>query len=69
MKKVIAGLLCTIMALAACGCGSADSGSKADTSAAAAESAAESTAESAAESEDDSPYTLNGDFSKGENTV
>ena len=73
MKKVIAGLLCTIMALAACGCGSADSGSKADTSTAAAESAAESTAEStaesAAESEDDSPYTLNGDFSKGENTV
>ncbi|SDB53641.1 Beta-glucanase, GH16 family [Ruminococcaceae bacterium FB2012] len=77
-KKVIAGVLCTLMALAACGCGSENSSSKADTASSTAaastaestaESAAESTAESAAESEADSPYTLNGDFSKGADTV
>ena len=78
MKKVIAGILCTVIALAACGCGSDDSSSKSEnTSDAAAVSAAESTAESAAESaadstaesEEDSPYTLNGDFSKGADEV
>ena len=81
MKKVLVYLFTMVVALSAAGCGSNDSSSKADTAAGStAESAAESTAESTAAestaestaeaaSEEDSPYTLNGDFSKGADTA
>ena len=73
IKRVIAGVLCAVTVFAVSGCGSNDSSSKADTSTAA-DSAAASTAGSAAESaaaesEEESPYTLNGDFSKGDDSV
>ena len=77
MKKLLATLLAAITVFTLASCSSSDSSSSSKASDSKAESAAESTNESTAESaaesaapvEDDSPYTLNGDFSKGMDDV
>ena len=74
MKRYIScflALLTAVSAFASCSSGETESGSAsaAETTAAAAESTAENEtppADEAPAEEEDSPYTLNGDFSKGE---
>ena len=74
MKRYIScflALLTAVSAFASCSSGETESGSAsaAETTAAAAESTAETEtppADEAPAEEEDSPYTLNGDFSKGE---
>ena len=67
MKKLVCIITALTTALVMVSCGSSDSSSVSDTVSKSDSSSAAEPESAADESEDDSPYTLNGDFSKGKN--